>query len=89
MAIAHDRKGSAVYTEERRREDLRALCRYRGMMRDHHWAAGALAALLSVGTATSARTCLVCLGRGFVCSWPPVTCGVCGGLGIEIQGGSK
>ena len=71
----------------RMREHLRALALYRGMYRDHGWACSVLEALLRTAGVVirSARTCRCCRGTGLGCSWPPVGCSVCMGLGIEIQ----
>ena len=69
------------------RSHLRALALYRGMSRDHHWAVIALESLLRTATVTirSARACRVCRGTGIACSWPPVGCSVCGGVGYEVR----
>lgn len=71
------------------RSHLRALALYRGMYRDHGWAASAVETLLRTACVVvrRARVCRCCHGTGIACGWPPCACGVCSGLGIEIKGG--
>jgi hypothetical protein len=71
------------------RSHLRALALYRGMYRDHGWAASAVETLLRTACVVvrRARVCRCCHGTGLGCGWPPCACGVCAGIGFEIKGG--